>query len=88
MMLESRADFGPRLAHFVLDHCLLFWTVFRFGGDRRADFRNHIVRLIRGADYLGTPIVAKTPRYTSNIMLTSLDAVDACRLDETDSGLS
>src|SRR6516165_5282858 len=31
MMLESRADFGPRLAHFVLDHCLLFCTVFRFG---------------------------------------------------------
>ena len=30
MMLESRMDFGPRLAHFVLDHCLLFGTVFRF----------------------------------------------------------
>ena len=30
MMPESRADFGSRLAHFVLDHCLLFWTVFRF----------------------------------------------------------
>jgi prevent-host-death family protein len=56
MMLESRADFGSRLAHFVLDHCLLFWTVFRFRLERTAvqisvtDAKAKLTELVRRAE--------------------------------------